>query len=441
MTIPRTRTRDAARASTVLFPWLLGLVLHAPAQAAESIVPAPVPLSARAPVLRLTLPEELGRAERASALLEGARARREAALAAGVTARQLPNPEVELVAGPVRPRGVGGPDGSARSLAVSQPLDYAAVREARAGVADAGVLAAQAAERVLRRALHAKVRNAFYQILQREEQLRIAEEDLANLQQIRDRVGLRVDLGESPRLDLIRADTELLNARRARDAARMRVDQARAALAVLVAAPADSPIEVAGGLPALPPVPPLPDIRESALRTNPELAQLDAERGRSRARVDLEQRLRTPAVSLRGGVDQEPDQSRWRLGVSVPLPLFNRREGQIREAAAEAAFAQAQFDARRQALLAELDQAYTGFSLARQQVQAFEGGLLRQAQQSLRVAEAAYRFGERGIIEYLDAQRTLRLVRQEYANALFEARYALIELERLIGSDLLEGRT
>jgi cobalt-zinc-cadmium efflux system outer membrane protein len=441
MTIPRTRTRDAARASTVLFPWLLGLVLHAPAQAAESIVPAPVPLSARAPVLRLTLPEALGRAERASALLEGARARREAALAAGVTARQLPNPEVELVAGPVRPRGVGGPDGSARSLAVSQPLDYPAVREARAGVADAGVLAAQAAERVLRRALHAKVRNAFYQILQREEQLRIAEEDLANLQQIRDRVGLRVDLGESPRLDLIRADTELLNARRARDAARMRVDQARAALAVLVAAPADSPIEVAGGLPALPPVPPLPDIRESALRTNPELAQLDAERGRSRARVDLEQRLRTPAVSLRGGVDQEPDQSRWRLGVSVPLPLFNRREGQIREAAAEAAFAQAQFDARRQALLAELDQAYTGFSLARQQVQAFEGGLLRQAQQSLRVAEAAYRFGERGIIEYLDAQRTLRLVRQEYANALFEARYALIELERLIGSDLLEGRT
>jgi cobalt-zinc-cadmium efflux system outer membrane protein len=73
-------------------------------------------------------------------------------------------------------------------------------------------------------------------------------------------------------------------------------------------------------------------------------------------------------------------------------------------------------------------------------VQAFEGGLLRQAQQSLRVAEAAYRFGERGIIEYLDAQRTLRLVRQDYANALFEARYALIELERLIGTDLLEGR-
>jgi cobalt-zinc-cadmium efflux system outer membrane protein len=220
----------------------------------------------------------------------------------------------------------------------------------------------------------------------------------------------------------------------------MRVDQARAALLNLVGAPSDSPVQVSGGLPALPPIPPLSDIRERALRLNPELAQFEAERRRAVARVDLEQRLRTPQVSLRAGFDQEPDQSRWRVGISVPLPLLNRREGQIREAIAEAAFSQAQFDVRRQALLAELDQAYTGFALARQQVQAFEGGLLRQAQQSLRVAEAAYRFGERGIIEYLDAQRTLRLVRQDYANALFEARYALIELERLIGTDLLEGR-
>lgn len=420
---------------------LAGLVLAAPARAAETAVPAPVPLSAGAPALRLTLQEALVRAERASALLAGARAREEAAQAAGVTARQLPNPEFEFSTGPVRPRGPGGPEGNAQTLALAQPIDYPSVRAARAGVADAGVAGAQAGQRVLRRALQARVRGAFYQVLQREEQLRIAEEDLANLQQIRDRVGLRVDLGESPRLDLIRADTELLNARRARDAARMRVDQARAALAILVAAPTDSPIAVAGGLPALPPVPPLPDIRESALRLNPELAQLDAERRRAIARLDLEQRLRVPALSLRAGFDQEPDQSRWRVGLSLPLPLLNRREGPIREAAAEAAYAQAQHEARRQALLAELEQAYTGFALARQQVQAFEGGLLRQAQQSLRVAEAAYRFGERGIIEYLDAQRTLRLVRQDYANALFEARYALIELERLIGSDLLEGRT
>jgi len=419
---------------------LIGWVAWPAGAAAPTPQPVPLPPAPGTPVLRLTLAEAIDRAERASALLEGARARQESARAAGVTARQLPNPDLEWTSGPVRPRGPGGPDGMATSLALSQPLDYPSVRAARAGVADAAVASARAAESVVRRGLHARVRAAFFLVLQREEQMRIAEEDLASLQQIRDRIGLRVELGESPRLDLIRADTELLNARRVRDAARMRVEQALAGLAALVGAPAQAPLAVDGALPSLPPVPALADIRERALRLNPELVQLEAERLRAVARFDLEQRLRTPQVAVRAGVDQEPDQSRWRVGLSVPLPVFNRREGPIREAAAEAAVAQAQGEARRQSLLAELDHAYAGFELARQQLRAFEGGLLRQAQQSLRVAEAAYRFGERGIIEYLDAQRTLRGVRQEYANAQFEARYALIELERLVGTDLMEGR-
>jgi cobalt-zinc-cadmium efflux system outer membrane protein len=139
------------------------------------------------------------------------------------------------------------------------------------------------------------------------------------------------------------------------------------------------------------------------------------------------------------GHDVEPDQTRWRLGLSVPLPLFNQRQGQILEARAEAALADAQFESRRQQLLGELDFAIAGYSIARQQVDAFESGLIRQAEQAVRVAEAAYRFGERGIIEYLDAQRTLRSVRQEYINALYEARYALIEVERLVGVDVLGG--
>jgi cobalt-zinc-cadmium efflux system outer membrane protein len=104
-----------------------------------------------------------------------------------------------------------------------------------------------------------------------------------------------------------------------------------------------------------------------------------------------------------------------------------------------AALADAQFESRRQQLLGELDYAIAGYSIARQQVDAFESGLIRQAEQTVRVAEAAYRFGERGIIEYLDAQRTLRSVRQEYINALYEARYALIEVERLVGVDMLGG--
>jgi len=56
---------------------------------------------------------------------------------------------------------------------------------------------------------------------------------------------------------------------------------------------------------------------------------------------------------------------------------------------------------------------------------------LREATAAVQAAEAAYRFGERGIVEVLDAQRVLRSVRQDYLNAQFDLQAALIELERL----------
>ena len=396
-------------------------------------------MSGAARAATVTLPDALGMAERNNASLQAVIARQDGARAATVTARQLPNPDLDVIAGPVRPRGPGGPDGHALGFTFAQPLDYAGVRAVRAQVADLGSESAEAAVRTLRRSLYARVKVLFFQVLQRQEQLRIAEEELLALQQIRDRVNLRVQLGEAPRLDLIRADTEVLNARRNRDSSMVRVEQSRGSLAVVIGMPEGQSLRVEGVLPALTSLPSLSDFRERALRSNPELVQLEAEQRRARARVELEQKLRTPQVRVLAGHDVEPDQTRWRLGLSIPLPLFNQRQGQILEAQAEASVADAQFLARRQQLLGELDFALAGFSIARQQVDAFEGGLIRQAEQTVRVAEAAYRFGERGIIDFLDAQRTLRGVRQEYINALYEARYALIEVERLVGVDVLGG--
>ncbi|MCX7197809.1 MAG: TolC family protein [Proteobacteria bacterium] len=387
----------------------------------------------------LTLVDALGIAERSNASLQAVIARQDAARAASITARQLPNPDVEVVAGPVRPRSIGGPDGHSLAVNLGQPLDYAGLRAVRARLADLGGDGAEAAVRTVRRSLYASVRVHFYLVLQRQEQSRIAEEELLALQQIRERVNLRVQLGEAPRLDLIRADTEVLNARRNRDSSVVRVEQARGALASLIGMPPGELPRVEGTLPALAAVPSLAAIRDQALRSSPELEQLEAEQRRARTRVELEQNLRKPQVRMLIGHDVEPDQTRWRLGLSLPLPLFNQRQGQILEAQADAAFADAQFASRRQQLLGEIDYAIAGYSIARQQVDAFESGLIRQAEQTVRVAEAAYRFGERGIIEYLDAQRTLRGVRQEYINALYEARYALIEVERLVGVDVLGG--
>ena len=58
---------------------------------------------------------------------------------------------------------------------------------------------------------------------------------------------------------------------------------------------------------------------------------------------------------------------------------------------------------------------------------------MREAEAAVRVAQAAYRFGERGILDVLDAQRVLRGVRADLIQARFQLQEARIKLDQLVG--------
>jgi cobalt-zinc-cadmium efflux system outer membrane protein len=74
--------------------------------------------------------------------------------------------------------------------------------------------------------------------------------------------------------------------------------------------------------------------------------------------------------------------------------------------------------------------------VATAQLGAFEQGLLREAEEGLRAAETAYRLGERGILEVLDAQRVLRTVRLDLLSAQFDRQLALVDLDEVRAKDL-----
>ena len=119
--------------------------------------------------------------------------------------------------------------------------------------------------------------------------------------------------------------------------------------------------------------------------------------------------------------------------MQVSLPLLDRREGPIAEAIAQAERARVALVQRRFETEAAFEGAWQAYQVARSQVQAIEGGVLARARQVLAIAEAAYRLGERGILEYLDAQRQFRLVRNDLIAARFDLQRARTELERLAG--------
>jgi cobalt-zinc-cadmium efflux system outer membrane protein len=138
-----------------------------------------------------------------------------------------------------------------------------------------------------------------------------------------------------------------------------------------------------------------------------------------------------PQPSLAAEYERQPDLGFYRIGLSIPVPVWDRRKGPIAEAEAAVKEATAAARERELEITAALERSYGQYEVANQQVASFQAGALRQATAAVEAAQAAYKFGERGIIEVLDAQRVLQRVRGDYLDARIERESALIDLEEL----------
>ncbi|SNR88132.1 outer membrane protein, cobalt-zinc-cadmium efflux system [Methylobacillus rhizosphaerae] len=385
-----------------------------------------------------TLPEMIDTAMQHNPVLGIATAQRDVAEAAVTTASTYSNPQVEALMGPSRYLTPGG-QGDHRNwnVGLSQALDFPWVRNAKIEAAESGTKVADAGMDLVRIELRSRVKNAFYDVLQRKAVLKLVEGDRNLLQQIRERVKLRVDTGESPRYELIKADTEALAAERDYQTALVRVTEGKAYLRGLVGAGVPLDYEVEGELPMVYGLPSLEQLREQIVQS-PQLSQLRAVTETAEAKLKLEERLRNPGLTLKASVEEDPDLRQLRFGVAIPLPLWDRRQGPIAAAGAEVRQSQATLHERELGLRRDMEAAYQRYMIAQQQLSAFENGLLSQAESVLKVAEAAYRYGERGILEYMDAQRTFRMVRKDYFAAKFDYVSSMLEIERLLGTELLE---
>lgn len=365
------------------------------------------------------------------------KAQQDAAIANVTTAKSYANPEIEMTSGPSRFRRGGGETKTNWIVGFSQPLEFSDVRAARREIAESNVAFVGVNVEINQIEIRAKVKQAFYDLLQRQAAMRLVEEDRKLLQQIRERVKLRVDVGESPKYELIKADTEALAVERDYQASVVRVVEAKAYLKGLVGYSMPVEYDVVGDLPMNQALPAVNSLREQ-LSQSPLLRQVRAASETADAKLRLEQNLRKPGVTIKAGVEQDPDITNYSLGLALPLPLWNQRQGQIAEALANISQVQALISDRELGLNRDLESSYQRYLIAQNQVASFESGLLAQSEAVLKVAESAYRYGERGILEYLDAQRVYRVVKRDYLAAKFDYVSAMLEIERLLGFELLQ---
>jgi cobalt-zinc-cadmium efflux system outer membrane protein len=379
----------------------------------------------------LDLPKALELADQFHPQLQAGTAQVDAARAGVTTARARPNPEVAFGAGRQTVRVAGNISGFVSTYSFSQPLELGALRPSRIEYAERFVGSAELARAETRLAVLTRVRRTFFEVLRRSGEIKLANENLALVENLRNKIQVRVDVGEAGRLELIRAEAEVAMARTLANSARLRLVNEQAQFRAAVAAPLDSSITLKGNLDPAIGLPPFEELWKEASERHPALALARSEIRRAQARVEYERALLRPQPSVRTDMERYPDVPNYRVGIQLPIPFWNRRQGPIAEAVATVRQVSAVARAREIELRAALEGAYGRYQVASQQLLAYEDGLLREAQEGLRAAETAYQLGERGILEVLDAQRTLRIVRLDFLNAQFDRQAALIDLDEL----------
>ncbi len=354
--------------------------------------------------------------------------------AAGVTsAGALPNPRLEWSGGENTARLPTVSPGRVNGWAVSQLIENPSIREARVGIARSLERNSEFQIAVTRNELVAQIQLRAYEFLLRQDESKAASDAVNLLEQVRERVRLRVDIGEAPRYEIIKADAEIINARQRQQNAVLQAEQAMLALNRLAAGqlPARWSLqETLGGDASLYG---LEELQRLTLSDNPELKVLRSSIDRAQAQLQSARSSRWPGVELRYSELTQPEVKQGVLGVNVQIPLLDQRSGPIAEAQVEIERVRLRLDGRQAELRQQVLLAWKSLEMARLRVESLGQGALREAEAALRVSQAAYRFGERGILDVLDAQRVLRSVRADLLDARYQVQVARIELEFLSG--------
>jgi cobalt-zinc-cadmium efflux system outer membrane protein len=354
--------------------------------------------------------------------------------AAGVTsAGALPNPRLEWNGGENTARLPVASPGRVNGWAVSQLIENPAIREARVEIARSLERNSEFQIAITRNELVAQIQLRAYEFLLRQDEATAASDAVNLLEQVRERVRLRVEIGEAPRYEIIKADAEIINARQRQQNAVLQAEQAMLALNRLAAGQLPARWSLQERLGGDASLYGLEELQRLTLSDNPELKILRSSIDRAQAQLQSARSSRWPGVELRYSELTQPEVKQGILGVNVQIPLLDQRSGPIAEAQVEIERVRLRLDGRQAELRQQVLLAWKSLEMARLRVEALGQGALREAEAALRVSQAAYRFGERGILDVLDAQRVLRSVRADLLDARYQVQVARIELEFLSG--------
>ncbi len=316
---------------------------------------------------------------------------------------------------------------------VSQPIEWPAKRAARQRAAEAGLAGASVGLIETRLNLTSDVKVAFYDLLLAQRDLELSKNNLSIVEDVRRVVGARVRLGEAPQFELIKAEVEVLKANQAVTRSENTVRVTRVILDTLTGGALGPAYAVTGDFLVYPPGLDLDRLMARSMQEHPTIQRMARTIDQADRTIEFERHNRVPNVSLNTSYPREYGREGFDVGLSVPAPFWYQRQGEIAGSLGAKRKEEAELLRMRNELLRQINQYYQDAQTTAKLIEVLEKGLMRQAEEALRIAKFSFQQGAASLLDVLDAQRVQRQILFDYAQARFELSVALSRLERAVG--------
>lgn len=274
-----------------------------------------------------------------------------------------------------------------------------------------------------RYAMLAEVRSSYFDVLALQRRITLLNEMLKLADQSLEQTNKLLNANLVARLDLVQLEVERERLRMEEETARRELPPALRKLAAVVGAGGSPSEQIIGTLDLPLPNYDLDRTRDVVVTIHPEIrsAQLGVEKARLKLRREQAQPI--PNVTVGAGyVRQNQNQSDdWTIGVSVPIPVWNRNQGNIATAVAQVSEATQSVGKVENELSERVATAFREFYSARQRADRYRESILPRAKETYDLSFKAYQGGQFEYLRVLEAQRAVTQANLDYIRALADA--------------------
>jgi outer membrane protein, heavy metal efflux system len=323
------------------------------------------------------------------------------------------------------------------TFSVGQPIELGGKRQRRLDSARAATRVTGHELDDVRRQIIFLVKKSFGDALAGRESLSLAEQNLQSLDELERIQRFRAERGDISELELLRIQVQRFAFERDAADARQALRVARIALRAAVGPDRIAEeFDLVGDLAFKDVAPTQIDLYRRALANRPDLRAAEAAREKARADIRLARANAwwdvTPQIEYqRIGPDNTIG-----FGISLPIRIFDRNQGEIARTRAEAKRVEAAREAVAIQALSEVDTALAALGTEREKLTVLRDTYLPKARQARDTVEFAYRRGGVSLLDYLDAQRTYRDTAAEYVRSLGSYWTFFYQLETAVGGSL-----